>query len=187
MQGNMEQRYAIKFCVKLKKTKQEAYGLLKEAYGDERMSQASFYRWFNRFSEGNEQVEDEPRSGAPKSARKEENIEEVQRLVMQDRRISVRMISEAVGISTGTVDSSDRRSEASQSLCQVRAKDPLRRPEAVFVECCTDILEMIEADSAFLNKVVTCDERWVFTYDPESKRQSAQWKHANSPGPKRQR
>ena len=64
MQGNMEQRYAIKFYVKLKKTKQEAYGLLKEAYGDERMSQASFYRWFNRFSEGNEQVEDEPRSGS---------------------------------------------------------------------------------------------------------------------------
>ena len=85
MQGNMEQRYAIKFYVKLKKTKQEAYGLLKEAYGDERMSQASFYRWFNRFSEGNEQVKDKPRSGALKIAHKEENIEEVQRLVMQDQ------------------------------------------------------------------------------------------------------
>ena len=38
------------------------------------MSQASFYLWFNRFSETIEQVEDEPKSGAPKSARKEENI-----------------------------------------------------------------------------------------------------------------
>lgn len=100
----MEQRHAIKFCVKLKKTKQEAYGMLKEAYGDEQMSQASFYRWFNRFSDGNEQVEDEPRSGASKCARKEGSIEEVQRLVMQDRRISVRMLSEAVSISNGTVE-----------------------------------------------------------------------------------
>ena len=33
IQGNMEQRYAIIFCVKLKKPKQEAYGMLKEAYG----------------------------------------------------------------------------------------------------------------------------------------------------------
>ena len=74
MQGNMEQRYAIKFCVKLKKTNQEAYGKLKEAYGDVQMSQATFYRWFKRLSEGNEEVEDEPRSGAPKSARKEENM-----------------------------------------------------------------------------------------------------------------
>lgn len=88
MQGNKEQRYAIKFCVKLKKIKQEAYGMVKEAHGDEQMSQTSFYRWFNRFSEGNEQVEDESRSGTPNSARKEENIEEVQRLAMQDRRVT---------------------------------------------------------------------------------------------------
>ena len=65
--------------------------MLKEAYGDEQMRKASFYWWFNRFSDGNEQVEDEPRSGAPNSARKEENIEEVRRLVMQNRRITVRM------------------------------------------------------------------------------------------------
>ena len=104
MQKNFEQRYAIKFCVRLKKTKQEAYGLLKEAYGDEQMIQASFYRWFNRFSETNEQIEHELRSGAPKGAHKEENIQKVQRLVVQDRRMSVRMISEAVGISIGTID-----------------------------------------------------------------------------------
>ena len=55
--------------------------MLQEAYGDEQMSQASFYLWFNRFSEGNEQIEYEIRSGAPKNAHKEENIEKVQRLV----------------------------------------------------------------------------------------------------------
>ena len=103
MQGNMERHYAIKFCVKLK-TKQEAYEMLKEVYKNEQMSQASFYRWFSRFFEKNKQVEDEPRFGAPKSACKEENIQEVLRLVMEDRRKSVMMISEAVGISIGTVD-----------------------------------------------------------------------------------
>ena len=51
--------------------------MLQEAYEDEQMSQASFYLWFNRFSEGNEPVENEIRSGAPKSAHKEESIEEV--------------------------------------------------------------------------------------------------------------
>ena len=66
--------------------------MLKKAYRDEQISQGSIYWLFDRFSEGNE-----PRSGALKSACKEENIEEVQRLVMQDRRISVKMISEAVG------------------------------------------------------------------------------------------
>ena len=84
MQKIIKQCFAIKFCVRLKKTKQEAYGLLKEAYGDEQMSKASFYWWFNRFSETHKPVEDEPRSGALKIACKEENIQEVQRLVMQD-------------------------------------------------------------------------------------------------------
>ena len=66
----MEQRYTIKFCVRLKKTKQKAYGILKEANGDEQMSKASFYRWFNRFFDGNEQVEDEPKSGAASGHRR---------------------------------------------------------------------------------------------------------------------
>ena len=34
--------------------------MLKEVYGDEQMSKASFYLWFNRFYEGNKQVGDEP-------------------------------------------------------------------------------------------------------------------------------
>ncbi|XP_066963193.1 histone-lysine N-methyltransferase SETMAR-like [Macrobrachium rosenbergii] len=160
--------------------------MLKEAYGDEQMSQVSFYQWFNRFSDGNEQVEDEPRSGAPKSACKEENIEEVQRLVMQDRRISVRMLSEAGGISIGTVETVLTEDLKLHKVCAKFVPKILSDDQRQFrVECCTDILEMIEADSGFLNKVVTCDESWVLTYDPEGKRQSAQWKHATSPRPKK--
>ena len=29
-----------------------------------------------------------------------------------------------------------------------------------------------------------CDESWIYCYDPETKRQSSQWKHAGSPRPK---
>ena len=32
-----------------------------------------------------------------------------------------------------------------------------------------------------------CDEFWIYFYDPESKRQSSQWKHAGSPRPKKAR
>jgi len=82
MQGNLEQHCAIKFCVKLKKTKQEAYAMLNKAYRDEEMNIASFYWWFNRFSEENEQDEDELRNGTSKNACKE-NIQEVERLVLK--------------------------------------------------------------------------------------------------------
>ena len=36
-----------------------------------------------------------------------------------------------------------------------------------------------------LGRVITGDETWVYQYDPETKRQSAQWKTANSPRPKK--
>ena len=34
---------------------------------------------------------------------------------------------------------------------------------------------------------MSCDESWIYCYDPETKRQSAQWKHAGSPRPKKAR
>ena len=34
---------------------------------------------------------------------------------------------------------------------------------------------------AFLSRIVTTDETWVYRYEPESKRQSMQWKHVTSP------
>ena len=35
--------------------------------------------------------------------------------------------------------------------------------------------------------LVTCDESWIYCYDPETKRQSSQWKHAGSPRLKKAR
>ena len=34
-----------------------------------------------------------------------------------------------------------------------------------------------------MESVITCDETWIFTYDPETKRQSMQWKSPSSPRP----
>ena len=38
-----------------------------------------------------------------------------------------------------------------------------------------------------LEKVITGDESWIFEYDPETKRQSCQWKSPGSPRPKKAR
>lgn len=46
---------------------------------------------------------------------------------------------------------------------------------------CSDTLKNIESDPNFLERVITCDESWFFTYDPETKRQSMHWKSSNSP------
>jgi histone-lysine N-methyltransferase SETMAR len=54
-------------------------------------------------------------------------------------------------------------------------------------EMCQNFLEKIEADPDFLNSVITCDESWLFQYDPETKQQSMQWETTHSPRPKKAR
>ena len=55
------------------------------------------------------------------------------------------------------------------------------------VKICQDLLERLEMEHNFLDKVITGDESWVFEYDPETKRQSAECHTKNSPRPKKAR
>ena len=50
-----------------------------------------------------------------------------------------------------------------------------------------EIVEVINSDPAVLDALVTCDESWIYCYDPETKRQISRWKHAGSPKLKKAR
>jgi hypothetical protein len=45
----MEQRAAIKFCVKLKKTATETFEMLKNMHGEECLSRVRVFEWHKRF------------------------------------------------------------------------------------------------------------------------------------------
>ena len=45
--------------------------------------------------------------------------------------------------------------------------------------------DLSERQNDILGHVITGDKTWVYQYDPEMKQQSAQWKTANSPRPKK--
>ena len=42
------------------------------------------------------------------------------------------------------------------------------------------MVELINSNPAVLDAMVTCDESWIYCYDPETKSQSSQWKHGAS-------
>ena len=50
-----------------------------------------------------------------------------------------------------------------------------------------EMVKLINSDPAVFDALVTCDESWIYCYDPETKRQSSQWKHVGSPRPKKAR
>jgi hypothetical protein len=50
------------------------------------------------------------------------------------------------------------------------------------LQACADLLEWYEfLGDDFLDSIVTGDETWVHHYKPESKQQSMEWRHKNSP------
>jgi histone-lysine N-methyltransferase SETMAR len=51
---------------------------------------------------------------------------------------------------------------------------------------CQQVLLRYETEGdTFLNNIVTGDESWVHYYDPENKRQSMEYRHKDSPAPKK--
>ena len=100
---NLDRKINLKFLVKLKKTLTESLKMLQGAYEDQAMSHARVFEWHRRFRKVEENVEDKPRSGRPSSLKTDENVEAVRQAARGDRRLTVRMIAEQVGIDRQTV------------------------------------------------------------------------------------
>ena len=99
----MEQRAAIKFCFKLKKTASETLELLQTAYGNECLSRSKVFEWYARFKAGRESLADDPREGCPSTSTTDGNIERVRVAVSSNPRATVEMLADELHISEGSV------------------------------------------------------------------------------------
>ena len=57
--------------------------------------------WYSRFKEGREDVNDDSRPGRPRTSTTNENIEAVQKMILDNRRITIKEVADDVGISFG--------------------------------------------------------------------------------------
>ena len=102
----------------------------------------------------------------------------------KDRRVSIETISAQFDVSVGT----DNYSRGTEDMEDFAKFVPRVLREDQKERCCHDsrkMAELINSDPAVLDALVTCDESWIYCYDPETKRQSSQWKHTGSPRPKK--
>ena len=79
--------------------------MLTVAYGEATLDRSNVYRWYKMFSEGREDVNDEERAGRPSTSTTDENIDEVKKIVLANRRITVREVAEDLNISIGSCHS----------------------------------------------------------------------------------
>ena len=66
--------------------------MLKVAYGECTVSHKSIYKWYKLFTEGREEVNDNARPGRPSTSTTNENTEAVKKIVMENRRITIRKV-----------------------------------------------------------------------------------------------
>jgi hypothetical protein len=84
-----EQRICVKFCFKLGKTASETHEMPKTAFGDNVMGRTQTSEWFSRFKRRKTSVEDSEGSGRLSTGRTDENVENVRKIVNEDRRNTI--------------------------------------------------------------------------------------------------
>ena len=97
---NVKQRINMKFLVRLGETPTEALKLFQEVYGDDTMSRTRLFERYRKFKEGREEVEDDHRSGRQSTSRTDKNLRRLRQKVRNDRRLTVRMIAEELGMNS---------------------------------------------------------------------------------------
>ena len=96
-------RAVIKFLTKEGVSPQNIHERLVNVYQDQSPSYSTVKKWAAEFKRGRDSIEDDPRCGRPVEVMTNEVCDSVEKLVMDDRRIKVREIAVAMGISTGSV------------------------------------------------------------------------------------
>ncbi|UYV73654.1 hypothetical protein LAZ67_11000230 [Cordylochernes scorpioides] len=151
----MDQRTCIKFCVKNEIECADAFRMLTVAYGEATL---------DRSNKGREDVNDEERVGRPSTSTTDENINEVEKMILANRRIT-----------TGRV--------AAKFVPKLLNCDQKQH----CMNIANEMLDSVRDDLNLLQRVITGDEAWVYGYDVETKAQSSQWKLPHEPRPKKAR
>jgi hypothetical protein len=72
--------------------------MVNAAYGDQALSHSNVFRWYGRFCDGQEDTEDEPRSGRPTECRNDNKVEKITQLLLRNCHLSLRMLADKVNI-----------------------------------------------------------------------------------------
>ena len=138
------------------------------AFGVSIMSRTQIQLWYNGFREGREDVYDNARTSRLSTSTTDENIEAVKKMILDNRRITIREVADNVGISFGS--------------CQVILMDVLGMKRAAAkqtqrrMEITQEMLTTFNDNPDLLR---------LRRFGVETKVQSSQWKRPEEPGPKK--
>ena len=152
-------------------------------YGDKVVSCRIVYEWIEMFENGRTSVTDAERSGRPATATTTTNEERTLELIRENRTITVEELAGRPNVSVGSADSLIHYSLKFSKVCSRWVpKELTEECKRRHLDVCSRHLACYcEEGDNFLQQIVSGDETLLHHYEPESKRQSMQWKHPSSP------
>jgi len=183
--NNIETRDINFFSLQGKEPK-EIHAILRKTLGEHAPSYATVKNWVAQFKRGDLSTCDAPRSERPKTVTNPQIIDQIHELILEDRRISAKSITEQLGISRERVGSIihedlDIRKLSAKWVPKCLNADQKRQ------RCLSSEqrLEFFRPDPKdFLSRLLNMDKTWLYHYDPETKQQSVEWRHSDSLNPK---
>lgn len=151
-----------------------------QIFGKDAVSYATCKRLFQKFREGDFSLEDLPRTGAPLIVDREEILD----YVAKTPTAGVRGISSATGSSKSTVqrvlyEAGMKKKKATTTPHDLSPKQLKER-----VDVCNLLLSR-ERTTAWISRIVTCDEKWISYDNPGSTLQWVDYFAKPTPVPKR--
>jgi histone-lysine N-methyltransferase SETMAR len=155
----------------------QCYQRLSAAVSDCAPSLSTITGWYREFQRGRESLQDEPRPGRPSTACSDENVQLIRDIVNADRRVTYDVIEASVGISSGTVRKILHEELGLKKVTSRWIPHLLTQEEKnARVEWCRFMLQKFDGGkSRSVSQIVTGDETWIYTYEPEKKSQSQVW------------
>lgn len=172
-----EIRGYIKARCKLGLTVKEIHSEIGSIYGDNKMSFATVYRWFKKFSSGQESVKDAPYSGRPKSAVTQCNVNKIKSIIAKDARFTVRQLARMTNLGLASVHFILKKilkvSKISARWIPHLLTDEQKRTR---VQMAKQLLKKYpKYDKKLFDNIITGDETWVHFYEPKRKVDNRIW------------
>ncbi|PNF23391.1 hypothetical protein B7P43_G12947 [Cryptotermes secundus] len=145
------------------------------------------HEWCKCFREGRERLENELHDRRPLTSITEPNIDRADAHIRENRCITIKELGPMLSISAGSVEDIMKyhlhysKVNAWWVPCTLMGVNKM-----VLMQAASHLLQLFEDEGdAFLKSVVTTNETWVHYFIPESQQSSPEWRHTNSPKPKR--
>lgn len=146
-------------------------------FKSEAPSQTTIYRWYSEFRRGRASLGTVPSTGRPKTAVTPENVAVVRRMIQDDRHITYEQIRATLGIGMTAIQTVLHGELGVRKLVSRWVPHNLSEEQkAARVNWCRSTLQRFNGGkSKAVYNIVSGDESWIYSYEPERKHQSAVW------------